>query len=178
MQFISNISKSLLLVLLLGCSIIITFTHVTMEATDLGLIRPIATDTTKTATLWASIRQEFVLDHHTQSARVQAEIRKLAADPQRFHDILKAAGPYMYYIYKQTRARGLPMELALIPFIESEFNPNDHSNKGALGLWQLMKETARGLGVKVKDGYDGRRNIVSSTNAALTYFNDLGTYFK
>jgi len=78
----------------------------------------------------------------------------------------------------QTKARNLPAEITLIPVIESEFNPNDHSKKGALGLWQLMRQTAYELGVKVKAGYDGRRNVIASTQAALAYFSDLGNLFK
>src|SRR5262249_6307926 len=77
-----------------------------------------------------------------------------------------------------TRARDLPAELALIPVIESEYNPNDRSNKGATGLWQLMRQTAHELGVVVQGGYDGRRNVLASTKAALAYFKDLGDLFN
>ncbi|SRR5579883_34258 len=129
--------------------------------------------------VWGSMRQQFKLDHMADSKRVQAEIRKLLADQDKLHSILEAAEPYIYFIYKQTQAVGLPAELALIPVIESEFNPNDHSKVGATGLWQLMPQTARELGIKVKPQYDGRRNVVASTNAALAYFHDLGNnYFK
>ncbi|OGT46888.1 MAG: hypothetical protein A3E83_09020 [Gammaproteobacteria bacterium RIFCSPHIGHO2_12_FULL_41_20] len=127
--------------------------------------------------VWYSISNEFQLDHKTQTPSVQAEIRRLVADQDKFYRILKAASPYIYFIYQQTRERGLPGEIALIPFIESEFNPNDHSNKGALGLWQLMAGTAHDLGIKMRVGYDGRRNIVDSTQAALAYFKDLGNNF-
>jgi len=128
--------------------------------------------------IWHSISDEFKLDHKAQSRQVQAEIHKLLADQNNFNQILQAATPYIYFIYQQTQAYGLPAEIALIPFIESEYNPNDHSNKGALGLWQLMPGTARGLGVKVKSSYDGRKNIIDSTDAALTYFKDLGALFN
>jgi len=128
--------------------------------------------------IWSTMQDELNLDHKDQSPQVKAEIRKLLADQDELYRILKAASPYIYFIYKQTRERGLPAELALIPVIESEFNPNDHSNKGATGLWQLMPGTARDLGVKVKSNYDGRRNVVASTRAALAYFNDLGNLFK
>jgi len=128
--------------------------------------------------IWRSLTSEFVLDHRAQSSQVKAEIRKLLADQDKLYQILKAAGPYIYFIHKQTKARGLPGELALIPVIESEFNPNDRSKKGATGLWQLMPGTAKELGVKVKSGYDGRRNVVASTKAALAYFKDLGVMFK
>lgn len=128
--------------------------------------------------IWNSMRKDFQLDHMIQSPRVQAEINKLVADQEKLYSILKAAGPYIYYIYHQTQKKNLPAEIALIPVIESEFNPNDHSNKGATGLWQLMPGTARELGIKVKSGYDGRRNVIDSTNAALAYFKDLGNQFN
>ncbi len=135
-------------------------------------------DTQPAGDVWNSLSSEFKLDHKTQSTRVQAEIRSLLADQGKLRSILTSASPYIYYIYQQTQKRGLPAELALIPVIESEFNPNDHSNKGALGLWQLMPETATELGVKVHGGYDGRRNVIASTTAALAYFRDLGKMFN
>lgn len=136
------------------------------------------TSTKKVDSFWTSLSAELKLDHKTQSKSVQNEIRKLLADQAKLNSILEAAAPYIYFIDQQRKARGLPAELALIPVIESEFNPNDHSNKGATGLWQLMPRTATDLGMKVKSGYDGRRNVISSTNGALAYFNDLGNVFK
>lgn len=134
--------------------------------------------TTNQNTVWDSLRSEFKLDHKTDSTAVKAEIRKLLADQGKLRSILNAAVPYIYFIHKQVEARGLPAELALIPVIESEFNPNDKSNKGATGLWQLMPATARDLGIKVQASYDGRRNVIASTKAALAYFKDLGNLFK
>ena len=72
----------------------------------------------------------------------------------------------------------MPAELALIPVIESEYNAHDKSSVGATGLWQLMPQTAKELGVKVSKGYDGRVNVIASTKAALLYFRDLGNLFK
>ena len=140
--------------------------------------RPVVPTVVAARSIWANIVQNFKLDHQTEKKQVQTEIRKLLADQEKFHDILRAAGPYLYFILKATKSYNLPGEIALIPFIESEFNPNDRSTKGATGLWQLMPQTARDLGVKVKSGYDGRRNIVASTNAALTYFTDLSENFN
>ncbi|MES2218559.1 MAG: transglycosylase SLT domain-containing protein [Pseudomonadota bacterium] len=127
--------------------------------------------------VWTNIRQDFKMDHKAQLSQVKSEIRKLLADQNKLYSILKAASPYIYFIHQQTQQRGLPGELALIPVIESEFNPNDHSTKGATGLWQLMPGTAHELGVKVRSRYDGRRNVVVSTAAALAYFKDLGVAF-
>jgi len=131
-----------------------------------------------TDNIWSSMRKDFQLDHMSQSPRVQVEINRLVADQEKLYSVLKAAGPYIYYIYHQTQQKNLPAEIALIPVIESEFNPNDHSNKGATGLWQLMPGTARELGIKVMSNYDGRRNVIDSTNAALAYFKDLGNQFN
>lgn len=180
MQLLINISKFLLLAVL-SWSLLITWngSNFTVSDFDFGhtdeIIENQATDS---ISIWNTISSEFKLDHQAQSARVQAEIRKLLADQDSFYQILKAAAPYIYYIHQQIQARGLPAELALIPFVESEFNPNDKSKKGATGLWQLMSGTAHELGVKVKEGYDGRRNVVASTKAALAYFKDLGVFFN
>lgn len=148
---------------------------------EIAIISSTSNDKTSSVmqdSVWNIMSQELTLDHKEETPQVKAEIRKLLADQGKLYEILKAAGPYIYFINQQTQARGLPAELALIPVIESEFNPNDHSNKGATGLWQLMSGTAHELGIKVQSGYDGRRNVVLSTKAALAYFNDLGTMFN
>lgn len=184
MQAIVDVSKSLVIAVFIFTLLILDGTYtrlpdIGLTGTEASLVR-LATQTTPAAeeSIWPSIRQEFTLDHQAQSKQVKNEIRKLLQDQTKLHDILVSGGPYLYFILKQTQARHLPGELALIPVIESEFNPNDRSNRGATGLWQLMSGTARELGIKVREGYDGRRNVIASTQAALAYFNDLGMMFK
>ena len=182
MQILNNISKYLVFVLL-SCSLVMVWDGANNDISDWHFSTPQQTSTElaaakSSASIWDSMRNEFKLDHKTQSARVQAEIRKLLADQEKLNQILQAAAPYIYFIHQQTQAHGLPAELALIPFVESEFNPNDKSKKGATGLWQLMSGTAHELGVKIKSNYDGRRDVIASTNAALAYFRDLGNNFK
>ncbi len=183
MQYLTSVSKYLILAVL-SCSLLIALKSSNLEiaessfTTNADLSVSESENTVPTNSIWNSISSEFKLDHKTQSKRVQAEIRSLLADQSKLYQILEASAPYIYYIHEKTQEKGLPSELALIPVIESEFNPNDHSNKGATGLWQLMSGTAHELGLKVKSGYDGRRNVVSSTNAALAYFKDLGTMFN
>lgn len=128
--------------------------------------------------IWVTIGQQLKLDHSAQNPRVKKEIRKILANKQDFQAILNRSTPYIYYIYSQTQKRHLPAELALIPIIESEYNPNDHNSIDALGLWQLMPGTAKILGVKMGNGYDGRRNVEASTKAALTFFTDLKNQFN
>jgi membrane-bound lytic murein transglycosylase D len=178
----THITRSKILFAIFSCCAIITLYSTQIKVADADYfinITPAPGLKIKTEeSIWSNLSRDLKLDHQTQISQVHAEIRKLLADPDKLYSILKAAGPYIYFIHEQTQARGLPAELALIPVIESEFNPNDHSTKGATGLWQLMPETAHELGISVRSSYDGRRNVVTSTNAALAYFNDLGNMFK
>jgi membrane-bound lytic murein transglycosylase D len=178
MQLLINSSKFLILAVL-SCSLLIAWHCGNTEVLGLNYtyMETSLNVSTENTTVWDSLSRELNLDHKAQSSEVQNEIRKLLLEPDKLYNILKAAGPYIYFIHKQTQVKGLPAEIALIPVIESEFNPNDHSKKGATGLWQLMPATARELGVNVKSRYDGRRNIIASTKAALAYFNDLGNNF-
>lgn len=178
MRLLTN-SKKLIFAVLIGCTLSMFYgNNINITELDSANASQYADSSAKSEdSIWASISRELMLDHKAQTSQVQAEIRKLLADQDKLYKILKAAGPYIYFIHKQTQIRGLPAELALIPVIESEFNPNDHSTKGATGLWQLMPSTAHDLGISVKSGYDGRRNVVASTKAALTYLNDLCNNF-
>lgn len=130
------------------------------------------------STVWTSMSQQFKLDHYAQLSQVQSEIRKLQQDPKDFYKTLEAAEPYIYYILQQTQQHGLPAELALLPVIESAYNPYDREKTGATGLWQLMPQTAADLGIKVNHIYDGRMNVIDSTKAALNYLHTLGSHFK
>ncbi len=102
--------------------------------------------------------------------QVQEQIRWFAKNPAYLKDAVSRAAPYIYYVYAQVRLRDLPTELVLLPIIESGYNPSaTNSSSGAAGLWQLMTSTAKGYGVHQDRGFDGRRDISSSTNAALNY---------
>lgn len=178
MRLVASISKFLISVFLSG-TLLIAWNIDNREETWLSSTYTDEGVSVKAVdSVWNSLSREFRLDHQAQSSQVQAEIHKLLADQDKLYHILMNAAPYIYFIHQQTKSWDLPAEIALIPVIESEFNPNDRSKKGATGLWQLMPGTAHELGVKVKSGYDGRRNVVASTKAALAYLNDLGNNFK
>jgi len=88
-------------------------------------------------------------------------------NPKHLEIVTQRAQPYMYYIVEQLEKRKLPLELALLPIIESSFDPMAYSGSDASGLWQLTAPTAISFGVKTNWWYDGRRDVVSSTKAAL-----------
>ncbi len=88
------------------------------------------------------------------------------------------AAPYLYYIIQELEKRQMPLELAFTPMVESNFDPLAHSVVQAAGLWQFMPRTAKGFGLKINQWYDGRRDIVASTEAALDYYQYLNKMFK
>ncbi len=87
------------------------------------------------------------------------------------------ARPYLYHVYQEVRRRELPYEVLLIPIVESAYNPRATSPGGAAGIWQFIPATARHYGLHVSRWYDGRRDIVASTTAALDYIEALRDRF-
>ncbi len=91
--------------------------------------------------------------------------------------ILRRAGPFLGYIVERLEARGLPLDLALLPAIESGFRTAVSSEDDAMGLWQIIPVTARQIGLKRSDWFDGRADVRRSTRAALDYLSFLNAEF-
>ncbi|AZG73085.1 LysM peptidoglycan-binding domain-containing protein [Shewanella livingstonensis] len=88
-------------------------------------------------------------------------------NPKHLEIVTQRASPFLYYIVEQLEKRNLPIELALLPIVESGFDPLAYSSGDASGLWQLTPPTALSFGVKTNWWYDGRRDVASSTKGAL-----------
>lgn len=128
--------------------------------------------------LWTEISQQFSLTaQYTNNYYVRKQIRWFRQQQYYLSELTKNAQPYIYYVFQQTKKRGIPPEIALLPMIESNYNPFLYSKRGATGLWQLMPGTATGFSLLINWWYDGRRDIVASTNAALNYLEYLHDYF-
>lgn len=128
--------------------------------------------------VWQVLRSQFSLNHEVSHPAVQRQIRWLMNHPEYMHNLAKHAEPYIYHIVNEVKKRRLPGEVAIIPMIESEYNPFAYSGAGAAGLWQFMPSTGSELGLKQDWWYDGRRSIDQSTNAALNYLQYLNKFFK
>jgi membrane-bound lytic murein transglycosylase D len=129
------------------------------------------------ANLWDLLRSEFTLPHYENSAVIQEHIQWWLDNQDFLLRTTTRSAPFLYFIHQQVKKRKLPVELVLIPIIESGYNPFDYSSAGAAGLWQLMPNTASGLGVKQDWWYDGRRDVIASTRAALNYLAYLFDFF-
>jgi len=123
--------------------------------------------------LWFKLREGMLLDHRTEEKRVRQELRWFQQNPEYWNRLAPRMQRYLPYIYQQVAARNLPTELVLLPIIESALDPYAFSPYGANGLWQFMRPTAKQYGLVMTEQYDGRRDVVASTTAALDFLEDL-----
>nr|WP_163503203.1 transglycosylase SLT domain-containing protein [Halomonas socia] len=118
---------------------------------------------------WARLRDSFAWQDARHDPRVDEWIEHYRSSPENIAEITERARPWLHWITEQIEARDLPGELALIPFVESSFDPAARSHRGASGLWQFMPGTGDALGLLRNGAYDGRLDVVASTRAALDY---------
>jgi Soluble lytic murein transglycosylase and related regulatory proteins (some contain LysM/invasin domains) len=112
------------------------------------------------------------------NSRVIAERERLLRNPQGFENIALRSEPYVYYIINQLRKNKLPVELALIPLIESAYDPLATSPAQAAGLWQFVPITAKEYGLKRSNSFDGRRDLIASTGSAISLLQNLNNRFN
>jgi membrane-bound lytic murein transglycosylase D len=105
--------------------------------------------------------------------RIDAELKWFVSHPDYLSRVFTRAQRYLPHITAELDARDLPLELALLPIVESAYDPFAYSHGRAAGLWQMIPGTATRFGVKQNWWYDGRRDIVDSTRAALEYLDYL-----
>ncbi|MGQ0544500.1 MAG: transglycosylase SLT domain-containing protein [Betaproteobacteria bacterium] len=118
--------------------------------------------------LWQRIRQGFAIPN-LDNKLVQQHTAYYAREKDYLQRIFDRSKLYLYYIVEEIEKRGLPTELALLPMIESAFNPMAYSRAHASGIWQFVPGTGKRYELQQNWWYDGRRDIVASTNAALDY---------
>ncbi|MGB5324885.1 MAG: LysM peptidoglycan-binding domain-containing protein, partial [Pseudomonadales bacterium] len=111
------------------------------------------------------------------SEAIVEEINWLRRNPKYLERVTRRSEPYAYYIVRRCIERGLPVELALVPMIESAFDAFAYSPGRATGLWQFIPSTGRHYKLKQNWWYDGRRDLVDSTEAALDYLSQLHNRF-
>lgn len=120
--------------------------------------------------LWGEVLASSHWDHFYRHQGVQKEIEKFASAGD-LQKRVEDASPYLGYVYSQTKKMGIPAQFALLPLMESNYNP-EATNRNGAGLWQLERATAGYMGIPVNSRYDGRRDIVVSTHAALQHLLD------
>ena len=127
--------------------------------------------------VWERIRKGFNLpdaDHK----RVQQELDWFKRHPEYMKRVAERARPYLHYIIETVEAAGLPSEIALLPIVESAFQPFAYSHGRAAGIWQFIPSTGKHYGLKQNWWYDGRRDVYEASIAAIKLLKDLNENFK
>ena len=127
--------------------------------------------------LWVQLRKYMHLPLHLEQKRVQQEIRWLQRHPDYLLRLRARMQRYLPYLFTQVQQQNLPAELALLPIVESALDTFAFSHGGAAGPWQFLRGTGKQYGLEINQWYDGRRDIVASTDAALAYLTDLHDRF-
>lgn len=126
--------------------------------------------------LWSRIRSGFTLGEH-EHPRIQSQLRWYADHQSYLDRVATRATPYLHLIVEEIEKRDMPMEIALLPIVESAFDPFAYSHGRAAGLWQFIPGTGQRFGLKQNWWYDGRRDVAESTRAALDYLEYLHRHF-
>jgi len=127
--------------------------------------------------IWNRIRAGYAMPR-LEGRAVALHEQWFANNPEYMARMMERARMYLYYIVDEIEKRGLPTELALLPAIESAYQPYAASRARAVGLWQFIAPTGRLYGLKNNWWYDGRRDIQASTRAALDYLEKLAADFN
>ncbi len=126
--------------------------------------------------LWQRLRNEFAMQD-MDSPLIAKQERWYADHPAYVAGMMARANRYLYYITAEVERRGMPGEIALLPMIESGFNPEAYSTSHASGIWQFIPSTGKNFGLQQNWWYDGRRDIVGATTSALDYLEKLHAMF-
>ncbi|MCI0508872.1 membrane-bound lytic murein transglycosylase D [Chromohalobacter marismortui] len=125
------------------------------------------------ANVWTRLKSGFELPDNLSNPRVKEWLDYFAANPQYVSTVARNARPWLRWVTRQLEARDMPTELALLPFIESAYDPTAKHPGGASGLWQFMPRTGDAMGLNNTWWYAGRRDVMASTKAALDYLQTL-----
>jgi len=128
--------------------------------------------------IWERIRLELSITiPDDQIAATSLYRERLYSNQTAVNRISKSGQRYLFHTLTRAQELGLPVELALLPFVESEFDPYAKSVDGATGIWQFMPATGKEWGLKSNWWYDGKKDVLASTEAALQFLTYLNKKF-
>ena len=148
-----------------------------LEATDMQAVENNRLSVLRYGDLWERMRAGFKMNLNQSNSRIAAQ-QSWFVTRQSYLDRLTArASRYLYHTVSEAEKRGLPTELALLPVIESSYDPAATSNAAAAGMWQFIPSTGKIYGLRQDALYDGRRDVVESTRAAYDFLSSLYNQF-
>lgn len=126
--------------------------------------------------VWQRIRNKLTFDIPDNN-RIKVQRDWFVKHPNYLDRVAKRAEPFLYYIVEELEKNNIPVELALLPIVESAFDPFAYSHGRASGMWQFVPETGKRFGMKQNWWYDGRRDVIASTQGAIKYMQYLHRFF-
>ena len=129
-------------------------------------------DSVRETDVWSRIRSGYAIPD-VDNSLVAKHVTWYATRPEYIARTTARASRYLFHVVQELEKRGMPTELALLPFIESAFNPQAFSSANAAGMWQFVPRTGRDFNLKQTMFKDDRRGVLASTDAALTYLQRL-----
>ena len=167
--------RSLLLIIVLvlsGCQSLVGNNNLAIfEADNLDAI-----NYSDNSDLWRVIadRQEIIVENNP---RIQSHIDWISQRPDYLASISKRAEPFLYLVVSELEIEELPIEIALLPIVESDYYPFSYSHGTATGIWQFIPSTGRMYGLDEDWWHEDRRDVLASTKAAVRYLKDLNRMF-
>ncbi len=128
--------------------------------------------------IWDRVRDGFSIAEAKDHPRLIAELNWYAKHQNYLNRVAERATPFIHFVLEEAEKRNLPTELVLLPVVESAYQAFAYSHGRAAGIWQFIPSTGKIYGLKQNWWYDGRRDVYASTQAALTYLENLNREFK
>ncbi|MFT6267270.1 MAG: membrane-bound lytic murein transglycosylase D [Alphaproteobacteria bacterium] len=147
------------------------------EEVDIALEQPDPVDPNSLNNLWEKIQYQLNMPIPENQARLDAQKKWYLRHPAYMQRVSKRARPFLYYITQRLEQENMPMELVLLPIVESAFDPFAYSHGRASGMWQFIPSTGKRFGMKQSWWYDGRRDVIASTEGAIKYLRYLNKMF-
>jgi membrane-bound lytic murein transglycosylase D len=126
--------------------------------------------------LWQRIKSGYAMPDSTSNL-VERHENWYSTRPDYVKRMVERSQRYLFHIVEEVEKRGMPTEIALLPMIESAYNPQAYSSGRASGIWQFIPSTGKHFGLRQDWWVDNRRNITFATDAALTYLQKLHAMF-
>lgn len=147
-----------------------------LMATDMTMVEGDALLVQQHGNLWDRVRGGYRMEH-IKNPRIEAQKSWFYQRQDYINRLTARASRYLHHTVVEAERRGIPTELALLPIIESSYDPSATSNAAAAGLWQFIPSTGRIYGLNQSASYDGRRDVIESTRAAYDFLTSLYNQF-
>ena len=128
--------------------------------------------------LWQRVRAGMVLQGHYDDPRITKQVEWFSNNQSYIDRVMSRGELYLYHIVEELENNELPLELTLLPVVESAYDPFAYSGSHASGLWQFIPMTGDRFGLRQDWWYDGRRDPLAATEAAISYLKYLNNYFE